>query len=806
MESTPRARALDTLQSIQHLFRSSVDVDALELSLRRICDIIGGLEQVISMHLSLALESLSDDQIRTIEQLIYSSTNSFVYSPTDYSLTIAQITQVRRRRIDIRVRKEGNSLTYIFNRRNHCISSIDGYLPFILNKYVLSSVIIFQLIADILWFTVDSRIYYIFAVCYRILNISIMSCVIASFNTEVFRLVMFSFDFIVKVSCAVLGGVAAFLYNDHFHHTSGDLLMQRFGRLSALFNMVIVIQSVICVASLDCLPALSRNFKVVAGLFLSVVFLFWSVQYQFFIPEYEIKHPFFTGRTISVQSEVASYDRILAFFFIKLTVNAAIRLKRGRCIAITYKPYIRWTQNENIPKTMRLNSVPKLSLFPVPMDGQMTMGSTPQDSIQSNNQSSRPQTPQSPESPESPQSLDIPSHGLPPLSVLPIPLTAASLLELYQNRMKLHQMVHDNEGHNTARQVLLAEILTVLGGLEDVLFSVLQSPEIILSDDRWNQITKTICSRNTPSKLDDDDNAGAHSSNHKNIESKALVTLTFDVNDTFYQWIGWREPPFIHYKVTYVVLLVMEMVRSVLWYLDQRWIFYIYSLLTRLVLIPYVILMILCLNRTAFRLIIQHFEFKMKFGYSIVAAVAMALHNYKFYLDGDTAALRMIQTISFVFSALVVMLAVVFVGSLDGNWHSQTHRKWRILMSVSLTCLLLFWSTQYEYVYEKYTISLLATGGSISISSITGSSCRVVGLFFLRQSWNAYRRKHRCINCTYAPYIEWDDPTKSKLTDVQVACDTLEERGSKESVEEVTQFHDVVCGSTASDTISEGKV
>lgn len=165
--------------------------------------------------------------------------------------------------------------------------------------------------------------------------------IFSSFNQDSIRLVMMSFEFWIKVGYTTLYTVIAFWYNTHWDDGGIPYYL---GVTDKILSGIVRVSFVFGVAAFDALPRLQRRWKFLWSFVGALWWTMMSVQWQFLAPntlDYVIPIEA-TGSAISMHALLAGWTRIIALFLGKQSIN--LYRRKGKCISITYTPYISWKE------------------------------------------------------------------------------------------------------------------------------------------------------------------------------------------------------------------------------------------------------------------------------------------------------------------------------------------------------------------------------------------------------------------------------------------------------------------------------
>eukprot|EP01084_Bolivina_argentea_P114163 203304_1 len=289
-------------------------------NMAQIVDIFGGIDNVMTTYFESNDISLSHNQLEQMHQI----------------LTTPEKYKQKNKDQDIYVSYKWD----INNTVLHSIFTAENSAK-IMNVLYNKTLWILYTIIVIIWSLLYSvlgptnwrySLYNIFAgVCF---SIPLFIFIILSFNKTAWKLIVFSFDFGIKTGYSFVLGISAIIYDNHRYNN----IMTN---VSSVTLAVIVMLYVICIASLDAIPQMPK-LKIVISILLALAFSWMSIQFQFLLPAKDdyIIYINATNTLFSCHSFISSSTRILAIFLWKQAINAYRR--KGRCISITYTPYVQW--------------------------------------------------------------------------------------------------------------------------------------------------------------------------------------------------------------------------------------------------------------------------------------------------------------------------------------------------------------------------------------------------------------------------------------------------------------------------------
>eukprot|EP01084_Bolivina_argentea_P261884 442729_1 len=154
-------------------------------------------------------------------------------------------------------------------------------------------------------------------------------------------LILVSFEFWFKVTYALFLGGLNFVI---FYKQSNSIITTMLLGTCNMFGLLCV---VIGVSVVDAFKV-DRTFKIALAVLILLVFIYYSIHYQFLCPEVEdyVIHIKQTNSKISIASMISNAMRILAIFVGKQVILTYVT--PNKCALIRYTPYYQWANNENV--------------------------------------------------------------------------------------------------------------------------------------------------------------------------------------------------------------------------------------------------------------------------------------------------------------------------------------------------------------------------------------------------------------------------------------------------------------------------
>lgn len=192
-----------------------------------------------------------------------------------------------------------------------------------------------------------------------------------------------------------------------------------------------------------------------------------------------------------------------------------------------------------------------------------------------------------------------------------------------------------------------------------------------------------------------------------------------------------------------------------------------------LLLIPFVFLIALSLNRDALEFIIKSSEFWIKVIYAAIKPILQIIQYHqvgrytKFsdlpvYLGYTWFTIRMISS----------PMTMFIFGAMDGI--PRMPYKWKAIMMGLLALQWTWEAVRYQFlspVEHDYVIKMKATASILSFHSLLSSVCAMLAMFLWKQTIDLVRNRDRCISIAYRPYLDWESSREKSQMNVSVVPD-----------------------------------
>eukprot|EP01083_Nonionella_stella_P067973 180144_1 len=328
------------------------------------------------------------------------------------------------------------------------------------------------------------------------------------------------------------------------------------------------------------------------------------------------------------------------------------------------------------------------------------------------------------------------------------------------NKLKAEISAKIGNGSKTNDDSDTLLIVKCLGGIDDILLHYIEHNIMVELSVQKNEEIYHILTRKT---VIDHHNLNIENNKHNKTGE---IYYTFDENNTYLQSLFsptnvHRISNFIYNR--YVIVAVMLMHINVMFlYISgySRSLWHVVEFATACIETPYYILLLLSINRTAFKVLLQSFDFWIKLVNMIIWALALSLYWFHFdshykliddYIDNYSVNLIIRN-----FCWCWAILFITFVALFDGF---NTNIKFKIALTFVIGISYILISIQLQF------LSFSASGGStihiygdivtFTCESTMLRSSRVMGIFFLKQSYLTYHDADRCTTIQAHPVIKW---------------------------------------------------
>ena len=190
------------------------------------------------------------------------------------------------------------------------------------------------------------------------LYIPFLTLIVLSFNRDALGFILKSSELWIKV---VYGVMSPTLFLTHYHFVLCQLyskeLPASLGYARCSSKLILEPLLIIVVGSIDAIPKMTHEWKAILVGLVAALYTKGAIEYQFLTSkgqDYKINIEA-TDSEISLHSLSSNVCGMLAIFLWKQAVDV-IRNK-GRCISISYRPYLRWAKPEDNSALIDLDQI-----------------------------------------------------------------------------------------------------------------------------------------------------------------------------------------------------------------------------------------------------------------------------------------------------------------------------------------------------------------------------------------------------------------------------------------------------------------
>lgn len=176
-----------------------------------------------------------------------------------------------------------------------------------------------------------------------IIWIPFLVSIVLSFNRDARGFIVKSSEFWIKLLYAMTEPIL-YLIRYHYVWRHHDNWPSYLAYVSLAADMVIKPLTIIVVGGSDAIPNMQYRWKAVLAGTVALLYTKGAIEWQFLTPrDLDFKVYIKTTKSeISFHSLLANVNGMIAMFLWKQTIDV-IR-NRGRCISITYRPYLEWVR------------------------------------------------------------------------------------------------------------------------------------------------------------------------------------------------------------------------------------------------------------------------------------------------------------------------------------------------------------------------------------------------------------------------------------------------------------------------------
>eukprot|EP01084_Bolivina_argentea_P125782 222808_1 len=324
------------------------------------------------------------------------------------------------------------------------------------------------------------------------------------------------------------------------------------------------------------------------------------------------------------------------------------------------------------------------------------------------------------------------------------------------------KMIVNSENNNAHEK----EIVKIFGGIDDILKVYLKPENDFLDNKQINELYRllTISSKYKP-KNESDRNGNIFS-------AKDDSTLTLLVKDTFLNIIfgeemGMKLNEFILSSIVICTLFIFwffgQIINIVLptkpnYILLKNW----YWIMFHPIVILWLILSLMSVNRRAANIMAKTFEFYFKMCYAALGNIAFTAYYFVLLKkDKFHTTEGIIQT---VLGGIVAILLIALISLTDG----LQYNKFRKLLIGIISFIALFWA-YWSIVHEYFSFNVDGTDPSLieishnikfSLLRIISGSARIISIFLFKQAFSMYYKMkkeeyNKSVFIKISPNLKW---------------------------------------------------
>ena len=208
--------------------------------------------------------------------------------------------------------------------------------------------------------------------------------------------------------------------------------------------------------------------------------------------------------------------------------------------------------------------------------------------------------------------------------------------------------------------------------------------------------------------------------------------------------------PVIAMMLTLMPLIIMFIVDASILY--RTW-FVVAVMTVQIPVMMYLVLLTLSCNKAVLLLVMSGFDFWIKIGYGMMAAVLFMLYFRKATDYSET------QIIFMDIGSVALILVIVMLSFIEGyavKWSTSFVVGFIMSLNMSRAAVLLTLSPEQMGMGNNLNLELFA-GYRFDVLDLLASALRVLSLFFWKQTlMTAYTRGDWCICIYLTPQIKWD--------------------------------------------------
>eukprot|EP01083_Nonionella_stella_P315203 1137877_1 len=189
----------------------------------------------------------------------------------------------------------------------------------------------------------------------------------------------------------------------------------------------------------------------------------------------------------------------------------------------------------------------------------------------------------------------------------------------------------------------------------------------------------------------------------------------------------------------------------------------------------YLVFWLLSVNKRGLRLIIQTFEFWLKFGYITIGVTLILINTYVYsnnILNEDVSNHKYLRFVADIVMFLNVILTVIIISMFDALRINRTAKVlFSTVFAIGVTIMCVYWE-YLTYFNGRKSVVYVSDNVSLSLLSIQHGMIEVIALFSWKQAILTMIRKGRCVLIKYSPCIEWETNKSNDVSVIEPTDDT----------------------------------
>lgn len=323
-------------------------------------------------------------------------------------------------------------------------------------------------------------------------------------------------------------------------------------------------------------------------------------------------------------------------------------------------------------------------------------------------------------------------------------------------RDKLNELHQNHKKTNAKNEGKVRKIVDILGGIDSIL-------DIYLAVEYDMKLTQSQIQRLYEILTEDEDTNDTH-------DSYKRATYTFYTSDTIIHQgfgieIGNKIIEYIWHKVTLSIMVLINGL-LIIWGIiilatnSISTSFNVYKLLIGIANTFWALILMFSVNKTLFLSSIKHFMFWFKTITALEVAILYFVwvyhivdHEEIWGNDDENDTFHIISESMFI---IPCMCLVLIFSSIDGYNLSWTTKLFGGICVSSLSTVI---SVYLTFNAQKVDASVIGISDNfhVSVVAIIASACRVLSIFFWRQTFVGVVRTGKSVNIRHRPYIVWID-------------------------------------------------